>query len=117
MFSKSYIFIGMFQVFMLAFVIQTYAALDTSPENDFQDKKTETNVYPNPVKTSIVTVETATPIKSIRVLNIVGEQVATFNDINSVKFEINVDDYKNGIYLLVTTLTSNETSVNKIIIE
>ncbi len=117
MFGKSYVYIGMFNIFILVMVIQVYATMENSQQESPQKNNTETKVYPNPARSNKIIIESEIPIKSIKVLNIVGQQVAVYNEIQATKFEMEIDTYERGIYLLVTTLTSNEVSINKVIIE
>ena len=115
--ARNYLYLGFFQIFLLVFVIKTYASFYEYNQRNLQQENVNTMIYPNPVNTSVVTIESETEIKEITVLNIVGKPVNTYRDINSYKFQMEVDKYKSGIYLIAVTLKTGEVSINKIIIE
>jgi hypothetical protein len=60
------------------------------------------NMYPNPTTTylNIVGVE---QISTIRVINIIGQQVMNISNVGTDSFEMNTSDLNNGIYIITVT--------------
>jgi hypothetical protein len=59
-------------------------------------------MYPNPTTTylNIVGVE---QISTIRVINIIGQQVMNISNVGTDSFEMNTSDLNNGIYIITVT--------------
>lgn len=59
----------------------------------------DVNVYPNPV-IELVSIESEILIENIKVYNILGDNVKSFDNLRDYKVNINLGDLENGIYLI-----------------
>jgi len=71
------------------------------------------NVYPNPA-TNVVTISSQKEISKIDVLNQIGQKVATFENVNSRSYKMDVSQLEKGIYFM--RLNSEELMTTKKII-
>lgn len=69
-------------------------------------------VFPNPAN-NFVNVEANENIRSIRVVNTLGQTVYNDGNVNAETIQLNTADYANGIYILTVT-TDNGTSTKRI---
>lgn len=68
------------------------------------DEKTGWNVYPNPASTS-VEIGYGSNIQTITINNIKGEQIRTFNNVNSLHLAIDINELPKGMYFIHATGT------------
>ena len=76
------------------------------------------NMYPNPNATGVLTVESETQFQRVEIFNLLGqsvyrEQIGTTN----YKTEINLNDFKTGMYLVNLIFSENQVSVRKLVVE
>lgn len=77
-------------------------------------KQTIFRIFPNPV-TSTLYVESDKKIESVEIYNLNGQQIRSLNDGSRSKISVNVDNLKNGEYLVIVKLTTNELLTQKLI--
>ena len=58
-------------------------------------------MYPNPAKNS-VTISSDKEIENIQIINIVGKNIITINDVNSINSTIDITNIPSGVYIVVT---------------
>lgn len=75
------------------------------------------NVYPNPASTVLSLDFKGLPVESVKVYNMLGEQVFALNNSNNKsKLEINVSEWHTGMYL-IECVTGNQILTKKITIK
>lgn len=60
--------------------------------------KTSINIYPNPVTENYIFIQSAASIQNLSILNILGEEIVVYNNINSNSIE--VPELNNGQYII-----------------
>ncbi len=63
------------------------------------------SLYPNPAN-DVVNIVSTNDIKTIEVLNYIGQTIYTNNDVNLKKVQLNVTSFKAGVYFVKVTTTS-----------
>lgn len=78
----------------------------------------ELKVFPNPVLAKKFTIEPgSSALKEIRIINIAGKQVYDMKFLSPVhRFEANVGDLPNGVYLLKVNTVNNMSKTIKLLI-
>ncbi len=76
-------------------------------------------IYPNPVKNNKFYVKSETVIKSVEVLNVLGENVKKIYNETNVAYNIFVElgDVQKGMYLVKITLKNGKSVIRKIILK
>jgi hypothetical protein len=62
-------------------------------------------IYPNPAN-DLVNISATNDIKTIEILNYIGQTIYTNNNVNMKKVQLNVSTYKAGVYFVKITTTS-----------
>ncbi|MCF8226460.1 MAG: T9SS type A sorting domain-containing protein [Bacteroidales bacterium] len=73
-------------------------------------------VYPSPTS-DLLKINSETPVSRVDVYNITGKLVSSITDINRMKFEINVSELPQGLYITNVTNVEGELVSNKFIKE
>ena len=83
-----------------------------------KQKMAEVKIYPNPIKNNRVSVEFKSHlISEIQITNIAGKLVFSKRfDFAEMKKQLQLDDFKNGMYLLKVKSTDNKVVVKKLIV-
>jgi hypothetical protein len=75
-------------------------------------------IYPVPVRENTFSIRSRKDISSVRVSNIIGQQVFAVKYNNPVSFiKINLDNPERGIYLIAAEFTDRTRIIRKIMIE
>jgi hypothetical protein len=75
---------------------------------------TNIEVYPTQLANDL-NIELATSIKEVRIINLLGQTINTFGDLNSTKVTLNVSDLNAGVYYIMVTDENNEIGTAKVI--
>ncbi len=86
----------------------------TTKLNEKNNLKSDISIYPNPTQTS-VTVKANTDIKSIEVVNLIGQQMISISTISLKEVALNLSTIEKGIYFVKITLLNNEEILHKLI--
>jgi Secretion system C-terminal sorting domain len=82
-------------------------------ENETINQKIET--FPNPAKDKL-NISAKTKIEWIRIINLQGIEISNFKNIDELNLQINVSDFKPGLYF-VSIKTQSSNTVQKLLIE
>jgi hypothetical protein len=63
------------------------------------------SLYPNPAN-EVVNIVSTSDIKTIEVLNYIGQTIYTNNNVNLMKAQLNTTSFKAGVYFVKVTTTS-----------
>jgi len=92
-------------------------ALSLSSSNKFPvpENPVPVSIYPVPVKNGQITIKSGKEISSVRITNIIGQEIFKTN-FNNPEKEVNIsfDCASKGIYILVITLSDRTRIVKKI---
>jgi hypothetical protein len=76
---------------------------DSTIENNSQSRKESLVIYPNPTISSLQ-INSTNSIQRIAILNLLGEKVLEYNQLNHTMFECNLQSLSNGIYMLLVEM-------------
>jgi hypothetical protein len=91
-------------------------SIPTALENVKSKERNEINCYPNPAKNS-VTVTSEQGIKSIRILNSIGEEVFYQKDMNTDKNVLYLESYARGTYFISVETSNSVTKSKKLVLQ
>ena len=76
-------------------------------------------IYPNPVTDNKFWVKSETVIRSVEVINVLGQNIRTINNETNVVYNIYVElgNVKEGMYMVKITFTDKKTIIRKIIVK
>jgi len=76
-------------------------------------------IYPNPVTNNKFYVKSEDIIKSVEVMNVLGQTVKTVNNETNVPYNISVElgDVNEGMYMVKITFDNKKTIIRKIIVK
>lgn len=89
------------------FVVKKGGTLNTT---NFNEKLV--SIYPNP-SNDLVTIEMNETINSIEINNLLGKTIASFKNINTLNYQINVSSFAKGVYLI----NINGNTIQKLIVK
>ncbi len=72
--------------------------------------------FPNPT-TEQINVKANSAINTIKVINQVGQVVASYNVSGRTQYAINASNLENGVYMIQVELNNNETITNKVMVK
>ena len=73
-------------------------------------------IYPNPAN-QIVNINSLNKIEDINIYSVIGQKVLSFNNLNTVNYEINIRNLIKGIYFIEIKDINNNKILNKLIKE
>ena len=73
-------------------------------------------IYPNPAN-QIVNINSLNRIENINIYSVIGKKVLSFNNVNTVNYEINVKNLTKGIYFIEVTDHDNNKILKKLLKE
>ena len=76
-------------------------------------------IYPNPVTDNKFYVKSEKVIKTVEVLNVLGQKIKTVNNQTNVAYNIfvNLGQVKNGMYMVNIIFSDNKSIIRKIIVK
>lgn len=76
-------------------------------------------IYPNPVTDNKFYVKSESVIKSVEVINVLGQNIITVNNKTNVAYNIYVElgNVKEGMYMVKVTFADKKTIIRKIIVK
>ena len=79
----------------------------------------DVSIYPNPVTNNKLFVKSEKVIKSVEVLNILGQNLKTIHNETNVTYNIIVElgELKKGMYMVRVTFKNNQSIIRKIILK
>lgn len=87
----------------------------TLKTSDFHIKEADLVCYPNPTE-EIVNIESSIKsIHNIKVIGITGILLNEYNGVNTMDFNLNLQDYSNGIYMINVEFEDGSKSIQKVI--
>lgn len=86
-----------------------YVLSSSSNQNISIDSKNDVTIYPNPTK-DILHVESNVLIKEIELVNPLGQALFKNNAINAYNYQINLENYPTGTYLIKVLTNSGQTT-------
>ena len=118
-FTKILLFL--FFVFTGLFAYNVNAQGFSNNRNNINDIIIDYNVliYPNPVTDNKFYVKSEFVIKSVEVINVLGQNLKTIYNETNVVYNIYVElgDVKEGMYMVKITFTDKKTIIRKIIVK
>ena len=85
---------------------------NTNSVNDLELSKVK--VYPNPV-VDFVQIEAVNTINNVIVSNYIGQEIMTFNEINSSEFMFDTKHLKTGVYNVVITMNNGRKQLKSLV--
>ncbi len=86
----------------------------TTEINERNSWKSDVSISPNPTQTNI-TIKANSDIKSIEVINLMGQQMMSIPNINLNETNLNLTTFEKGIYFVKIILISNQETLHKLI--
>jgi Secretion system C-terminal sorting domain len=87
---------------------------DNFSENTDEVSVSETKIYPNPVANGeSITIKGIKEFSKIEVINIVGNKIYSVIIPESLTYKLNIEDLKDGIYLLKILHTDNTSIIKR----
>ncbi len=115
------IFFTAFLLFMLFSFLNVNAQKKYENNSGVNTSVVSSNIliYPNPVKNNKFYVKSETVIKSVEVLNVLGENIKKIYNETNVAYNIFVElgDVQKGMYLVKITLKNGKSVIRKIILK
>lgn len=82
---------------------------------EFKDVKSRLNIYPNPTKGFVTISARDLKINKVMVTSMEGKTVHTRSNINNYSYDLTLDNFHTGIYLVIVETVDGEVIVDKII--
>jgi len=96
----------------------TALAMKSSNKLSASDNSTSVSIYPVPVKDGQFTIKSIKEISSVRITNIIGQEIFKTNYNNPEKeIQVSLDNPNRGMYIVVITFTDRTRLVKKITTE
>ncbi len=115
------IFLFLFFVFAGLSAINVNAQGLSNSENYIDNITVDYNVliYPNPVTDNKFWVKSESVIRSVEVINVLGQNIRTVNNETNVAYNIYVElgNVKEGMYMVKITFNDKKTIIRKIIVK
>ena len=116
---------GLLTIFLIIITFTLYSQRDTAAINvsmagrEYLSEKTPTNVtiYPVPVRENNFTIKTDKDISSIKITNIIGQDIYKNRYSNLQNIRIFLDNAKRGMYLVTIKFADGTRLVKKIMVE
>ena len=95
--------------------LSTITIRASSYSESVTDKSNEINLYPNPIKNGeVLTIDSDKNIYRIEIMNIVGQlmKIEDYSETSNVK--LNIEELKEGIYIVKILFADNTTSTKRL---
>ncbi len=115
------IFLFLFFIFSVLSAVKVNSQGLSNSENYINNITVDYDVliYPNPVTNNKFWVKSETVIKSVEVINVLGQNIRTVNNETNIAYNIFVElgNVKEGMYMVKITFSDKKTIIRKIIVK
>lgn len=117
---KRFFIISLFAILsILFFTINSYAQGYSYEQEEIIVPEYEVTIYPNPITENKFFVKSETTVKSVEVLNVIGQNIAKVENNTGVPYNIlvNLPDCEKGMYMVRITFENSAKIIKKVLVK